>query len=530
MFFLSPFAIDSIDLNQRPVILQSIVDDMIDQLISETLKARQRVYSMGQTTPLHELDLQQPFRCFIKREDLSPIHAYKWRGAYNLMSQISENHGMEVITASAGNHAQGIALSARKLGMQATIYMPLSTPQMKRESVLSIGGENVEVILWGDTYDEASKEAMRASGEKEIPFVHAFDDLQVIAGQGTIADEMVMSGKGPFDTVFLQIGGGGLAAGVGSVLKHLNPETRIIGVEGEGQASMAAAIELGNPVELKYVDVFCDGTAVRKVGKLTYPICREVIDEFMTVSNEEVSAAIEVLWKTSRVIAEPSGAMGLAAILKRKSDLVGKKALAVLCGANIDFHQLGNISHTSGIGSATKRYFRFRILERSGELLRLIEEGIGGLNIVDFQYGKTDMEESWPILGIAGSAEELEVLPENLRNSSVHFSEVTSSPDVCFRVIPFRSRLISHGFFIELEFPERPGALRDFLKSVRGSANICYFNYQYTGERVGRALIGFEFKSWDERVVFTEGMSSGHWQFRAFRELPDEVRNRIADD
>ena len=530
MFFLSPFAIDSIDLNQRPVILQSIVDDMIDQLISETLKARQRVYSMGQTTPLHELDLQQPFRCFIKREDLSPIHAYKWRGAYNLMSQISENHGMEVITASAGNHAQGIALSARKLGMQATIYMPLSTPQMKRESVLSIGGENVEVILWGDTYDEATKEAMRACGEKEIPFVHAFDDLQVIAGQGTIADEMVMSGKGPFDTVFLQIGGGGLAAGVGSVLKHLNPETRIIGVEGEGQASMAAAIELGNPVELKYVDVFCDGTAVRKVGKLTYPICREVIDEFMTVSNEEVSAAIEVLWKTSRVIAEPSGAMGLAAILKRKSDLVGKKALAVLCGANIDFHQLGNISHTSGIGSATKRYFRFRILERSGELLRLIEEGIGGLNIVDFQYGKTDREESWPILGIAGSAEELEVLPENLRNSSVHFSEVTSSPDVCFRVIPFRSRLISHGFFIELEFPERPGALRDFLKSVRGSANICYFNYQYTGERVGRALIGFEFKSWDERVVFTEGMSSGHWQFRAFRELPDEVRNRIADD
>ena len=350
-----------------------------------------------------------------------------------------------------------------------------------------------------------------------------------MAGQGTIADEIIMSGKGPFDVVFLQIGGGGLASSVGAWLKQVNPETRIIGVEGDRQASMAAAIRAGKPVELDYVDVFCDGTAVKKVGELTYPVCREVVDEFMTVTNEEVSAAIEILWKTSRVIPEPSGAMGLAAVLKRQSELVGKKVVTILCGANMDFHQLGNISSASGIGSATKRYFQFHIAEHSGELLRLLVEGLSGLNIVDFQYGKTDESDSWPILGIQGTTQELEELPEKLKQADIGFKDVTSSPDVSFRVIPFRSRLISHAYFIELEFPERAGALHNFLSSVRGSANICYFNYQYTGERVGRALIGFEFPSVNDRRDFIEGLGSGHWRFRAFRELPEESQRRITE-
>ncbi|MEC8865545.1 MAG: pyridoxal-phosphate dependent enzyme, partial [Verrucomicrobiota bacterium] len=493
---------------------------MIDQLISETLRARHRVYSLSEATPLQELDLLLNLRCFLKREDLSPIHAYKWRGAYNRMLQLSKDDlGKGVITASAGNHAQGVALSAKELGTQARIYMPLSTPRMKQDAVKRLGGDQVEVLLLGDSYDQASAEAKRVSEEERITYVHAYDDLQVMAGQGTIADEIIMSGKGPFDVVFLQIGGGGLAGAVGAWFKHVNPEIRVIGVEGDRQASMSAAIEAGKPVQLDYVDVFCDGTAVKQVGELTYPICREVVDEFMTVSNEEVSAAIEILWKTSRVIPEPSGAMGLAAVLKRQSELAGKSVVTILCGANMDFHQLGNISSASGIGSATKRHFRFHIAERSGELLRLLEEGLDGLNIVDFQYGKTDEVDSWPILGVEGSSRELSELPARLSRAAIDFKEVTSSPDVSFRVIPFRSRLISHPYFIELEFPERAGALHDFLNSVRGSANICYFNYQYTGERVGRALIGFEFQSVGDRKAFIEGMGSGHWQFRAFREL-----------
>ncbi|MCZ6675537.1 MAG: threonine ammonia-lyase, biosynthetic [Verrucomicrobia bacterium] len=502
---------------------------MKDQLIREILLARQRVYSLASATPLQELDIQLGFDCFIKREDLSPIYAYKWRGAYNCMAQLSpEKLERGVVTASAGNHAQGVALSAKKLGTRARIYMPLSTPQMKQQAVKRIGGDQVEVHLVGDSYDEAAAEAKRVSEDDGITYIHAYDDLHVMGGQGTIADEIVLSGKGPFDVLFIQIGGGGLAASVATWLKQMYPSIKVIGVEGEHQASMAAAVAEGKPVALDYVDVFCDGTAVKQVGDLTYPICRDVIDEFMTVTNDEVSAAIEMLWNTIRVIPEPSGAMGLAAALKRQSKLKGKKVVTILCGANMDFHQLGRISDASGVGSATQRYLRFHIKEQSGELLRLLEDGLDGFNIVDFQYGKTDGVDSWPILGVQGGSEALEQLPLQLKAANIEFEEVTSSPDVTFRVIPFQARLVEHPYFIQLEFPERRGALHDFLNSVRGDASICYFNYQYTGERVGRALIGFEFPSEELRQSFVEGMSSGHWQFRAFQELPADALKRIA--
>ncbi|MCB1123990.1 MAG: pyridoxal-phosphate dependent enzyme, partial [Verrucomicrobiae bacterium] len=429
--------------------------------------------------------------------------------------------------ASAGNHAQGVALSPRRLGTRATIFMPLSTPGMKQQSVRRLGGESVDIRLVGDSYDEASSEARKLSRDKNMPYIHAYDDLLVMAGQGTIADEIAMSGQGPFDVLFLQIGGGGLAASIATWFKHVSPSTKIIGVEGENQASMAAAVKAGKPVALDYVDVFCDGTAVKQVGELTYPICREVIDEFMTVSNDEVSAAIEVLWSSSRVIPEPSGAMGLAAALKRKAELQGKKVVTILCGSNMDFHQLGNIARAAGVGSATERFMRFHIGERPGELLRLLESGLSGLNIVDFQYGKTHRTDSWPILGVSGQSGELETLPARLDKAGIGFEDVTSSPDVNFRVIPFHSNLITHPYFIQLEFAERKGALHDFLQSVKGSANICYFNYQYTGERVGRALIGFEFPTEADRSAFIEGMSSGHWQFRAFQEIPESVLKRV---
>jgi len=501
---------------------------MKDQLISEILLARQRVYALAQATPLQALEIDLGFECFIKREDLSPINAYKWRGAFNRMSLLDETELKRgVVTASAGNHAQGVALSAKKLGTHARIYMPLSTPKMKQQAVKRHGGDQVDVCLVGDSYDEASKEAKRISAEEGLTYIHAYDDLHVMAGQGTIADEIAMSGKGPFDVVFIQIGGGGLAASVATWLKKIYPSIRIIGVEGEHQASMAAAVDAGKPVAIDYVDVFCDGTAVKQAGDHTYPICCDVVDEYMTVTNDEVSAAIEVLWNTIRTIPEPSGAMGLAAAIKMKDDLKGKKVVTILCGANMDFHQLGNISNASGVGSATKRYFRFNIKEEPGELLRLLENGLGEFNIVDFQYGKTHGTESWPILGVEGGSEALKQLPTQLKGSSIHFEDVTSSPDVAFRVIPFRSQMITNPYFFELEFPERKGALHDFLKSVSGSANICYFNYQYTGERVGRALIGFEFQSDEERQSFIEGMSSGHWQFRAFQELDTDSSKRI---
>ncbi len=501
---------------------------MREQLLQEILQARQRVYSLAEATPLQQLEIGLPFELFIKREDLSPINAYKWRGAFNRMSLLTpEQLEKGVVTASAGNHAQGVALSAKKLGTKAIIYMPLPTPQMKRNAVERLGGDHVEVRLIGDNYDTASTEARKLSEEQGLEYIHAYDDLYVMAGQGTIAEEIVTSGKGPFDVAYIQIGGGGLAASVSSWLKNIYPDIKIVGVEGEDQASMAAAIKAGKPVELDYVDVFCDGTAVKKAGESTYSICKDTIDEFVQVSNEEVSAAIQTLWNCSRVIPEPSGAMGLAGVIKDQAKLAGKKVVTILCGANMDFHQLASISHAAGVGSSTERYFRFHIKEEPGELLRLLEQGLEGLNIIDFQYGKNHKHNSWPILGVGGDPAVLEKLPTHLKSLETEYEDVTSCSDVTFRIIPYKAHIIAHPYFIQLEFPERPGALHDFLKSVEASANICYFNYQYTGERVGRALIGFEFRSELEKANFRAGMKTDHWQFRAFEEVSPETLSRI---
>jgi len=268
-------------------------EDLLHQLQQEILFARRRVYEVGGATPLDSIRLDDDIELSVKREDLSPIHAYKWRGAYNRMAQLSaEELERGVVTASAGNHAQGVALAARKLGTQAILFMPMSTPRMKQLAVKRHGGESVEIRLTGDTYDAASKAAHEAAEADGLTYIHAYDDLAVMAGQGTLADEIVMSGKGP-DVAFLQVGGGGMAAATATWLKKHYPDIRIVGVEGEGQASMAAAIQAGEPVALDKLDIFCDGTAVRKVGTLTHEVCAQVIDEWVTVSNDEVAAAIQ---------------------------------------------------------------------------------------------------------------------------------------------------------------------------------------------------------------------------------------------
>jgi len=251
--------------------------------------ARKRVYAVGQPTPLERLDLPLGAEVHLKREDLSPIHAYKWRGAYNRMAQLSDaERSAGAVCGSAGNHAQGVALAAARLGVHAKIFMPTSTPRMKQLSVNKHGGEHAEVVLVGDSYSDAAGAAQADAAESGRTFVHAYDDLGTMGGQGTLADEVVMSGAGPFDLAYLQIGGGGMAAAVSCWLKAYYPDIRIVGVEGVEQASMKAAIAAGQPVELDRVDVFCDGTAVRKAGVHTMPLCAELLDDIITVTNEEV--------------------------------------------------------------------------------------------------------------------------------------------------------------------------------------------------------------------------------------------------
>ncbi len=487
--------------------------------------ARQRVYAVAQPTPLEEIALPVDTRVFIKREDLSPIHAYKWRGAYNRMALLSpEERTKGVVCASAGNHAQGVALAAKKLGIQARIYMPVSTPHMKQFEVKRHGGDHVEVILTGDSYSDAALAALDYAAAKELTFIHAYDDLRTMGGQGTIADEIVMSGQGPFDVAYLQIGGGGMAASVACWLRAYYPDIRIVGVEGVDQASMAAAVKAGKPVTLDYVDVFCDGTAVKKAGALTHPLCAELIDEFITVSNEEVSAAIEVLWNTCRSIPEPSGAMGLAGLLKERDSLTGQKVLTILCGANVDFEQLAWIAHHAGIGADRRKYYRCRMPEAPGGLLHLLDNIMEGINIVEVQYGKVDSKNAFPVIGFEASPPALQLLDRRLTEHGILHEDVTSEADVEFRIINYDARLFEHPYFITLEFPERAGALHDFLQAVQTRNSVCYFNYTYTGEQVGRALIGFEFDSNTLREEFREHLArSGN----TYREVEASVLSRM---
>lgn len=487
--------------------------------------ARKRVYTVAQPTPLQQIDLPIAATVFLKREDLSPIHAYKWRGAYNRMAILSESERASgVVCASAGNHAQGVALAASLLHTHATIYMPTSSPRMKQAAVRRHGGANVEIVLHGDTYSEAAGAALAFARESGRVFVHAYDDYATMGGQGTLADEIVMSGQGPYDVAYLQIGGGGMAAAVACWLKAYYPEIKIVGVEGVDQASMQAAVKAGKPVVLDYVDVFCDGTAVSKAGELTYPLCAELIDEFITVTNEEVCAAIELLWQARRCIPEPSGAMGVAGLMKQADAVRGQRVLTVLCGANVDFDQLAWIAHHAGIGAARRRYFRFKMSEAPGGLLLLLDSVLDGVNIIDMQYGKTHSETAWPVIGFEADPSTLHLLVQRLNEAAIPHEDVTSETDVEFRIINYEPALFKMPYFITFEFPERAGALHDFLASFQVLASICYFNYTSTGETVGRALIGFEFENEDDRARFLASLNASAY---VYHEIPGAVLKRM---
>ena len=479
--------------------MTSAQTDLESRLFTEILLAKTRVYRAGAPTPLERIRVPDiEAEVFVKREDLSPIHAYKWRGAFNCTAVLKEHRGATcVVAASAGNHAQGVALAARMLGISGKIFMPVTTPLMKQNAVRLHGGDAVEIILTGDTFDQASAQANEYSRTHGHPIVHPFDDLYTIAGQATIADELVRSSDGPFDFLFLQVGGGGLAAGVSSWLKRHHPRTRVLGVEGVGQASMKASLDAGKPVVLDEVDTFCDGTAVKTPGALTFEICRGTLERVLTVSNEEVCAGIQRLWESSRVIPEPSGAMGLAGLtqfaLANPEQVRGRKLLAIVCGANMDFGKLAMISSQAAIGAQRKRCLRFTIAERNGSLLDLLDRHFPDLNVSEFQYGKTSLTAGHPVIAFEATPERIDALFDELQGKGVPFEDVTGETDIRFRIIPYNPGIMRSPAFFHVHFPERRGALREFMRRVSSTANVCYFNYAYSGESIGRAIMGFEF-------------------------------------
>ncbi len=502
-----------------------------EQLRREILRARERVYHVGQPTPIERLALPgEGPEIWVKREDLGPIKAYKWRGAYNRMAMLTPAEAANgAVTASAGNHAQGVALASRMLGIPARIHMPRTTPGVKLAAVRAHGGGLAEIILSGDSYDDSVVAARADADARGAVYIHAYDDLQVIAGQGTLADEVVLSGHGPFDAAFLQIGGGGMAAGVSCWLKSYWPAIRLFGVEGEGQACMKAAFEAGRPVRLDSLDIFSDGTAVRQAGDLPFAICRATLEGVVTVTHAELGRAMRALWEGLRCISEPAGAMGLAGALQRRSEWAGKKVLVVQCGANIDFLQLGLIAQSEGAADREKRVLRIRISEEPGSMLRLLDSCLQGFDVADFLYGKQHARDAWPVFGIAAQdVADFAELKARLDRHGFAWEDVTGAIDVRFRAIPLRGDLLAYPLFLNLEFYERPGALHDFLdKTLRGKANFCYFNYRLSGERVGRALIGLEFDSAEHRAAFLAELAPRGDGYRSCAPVPADVHSRL---
>ncbi|MFK7734859.1 MAG: pyridoxal-phosphate dependent enzyme [Pirellulaceae bacterium] len=499
-----------------------------EQLFQQILLARQRVYAVRPPTPLEKLDADLGAEVWVKREDQPPIHSYKWRGAFNHIASLEPSvRKRGIVCASAGNHAQGVALAAAQLGCPATIFMPRPTPQMKQNAVRQHGGSNATVHLSGDSYDEAYSVAVGFARQHEQTFVHAYDNLVTMGGQGTLADEVVMSGIGDFDVAYLQIGGGGMAAAVACWLKHYMPSIRIVGVEGQGQASMQHAVQCGAPTELDELDIFCDGTAVRRAGELTFQLCRDLIDEFIVVSNQQVCNAIRCFWTWRRRVVEPAGAIGLAGMLSQKESLAGQRVLTVTCGANMDFSQLAVIGAETGIGGVDRHHLRFRIEERQGSLLGLMQNVLSECNVVEFLYGKSDDSAAFPIVGLDATPDVLEQIKVKCREVGLEFEDVSGSEDVQFRVIRFEPRLFTHPLVLNYEFPERAGALFEFLEHIRGYASICYFNYKYSGERVGRTMMGLEFGSVQQRQDFIRQLEEDSNLRGRYHFVSDAVASRV---
>ena len=511
-------------MNQKPDNLST--EDLLQQLRLETKTAAKRVYQLDTVTPLDEVTLPGGCQLKLKREDSSKVHSYKWRGAFNKIASLYEDGFRgDLIAASAGNHAQGVALAAKKLQLKATIFMPVSTPVVKQQAVKKFGGDLVEIQLHGDKYDEAAVAAKAFAEQNDGQFIAPYDDLTVVAGQSTIGVEIVNQMTTAPTHVFLPIGGGGMAAGVASILRTAFPDAKLIGVEASLQNSMGTSILAGKPTTLRAVDRFCDGTAVARPGQINFKICQSLLDDFVSVDNDQVCQAIQYLWNELRIIVEPSAALGVAAARKANlsdSDL----ALTVLSGSNVDFMTLPQIAKRGRDDVPDERFFCFEIGEEPGQLIGILDHFFSKMNIIDFQYGKVAEKIAYPVIGIEVPRSEREQLEKFLKDPSIPpYKEVTGAASIAFRVIPFRVDLLNNPFFAVIGFPNRPGALRDFMRVAGQYANVCYMNFVDSGQEVGQALMGFETPTPEEAKKFHQWLVESE---TLFEQIPMETIKHLS--
>jgi threonine dehydratase len=460
-----------------------------------------RVYDVAVESPLERarhLSARLGHEVWIKREDTQPVFSFKLRGAYNKMAQLSAKAlAKGVICASAGNHAQGVAMGARRLGCQATIVMPTTTPQVKIDAVASFGGDNVNIVLHGDSYSDAALHAKALEKKHGMTFVHPFDDPDVIAGQGTVAMEILRQHSGPIDAVFVAIGGGGLISGVAAYIKALRPEIKVIGVQMNDSDAMVRSAKAGERVTLADVGLFSDGTAVKLVGEETLRLVRELVDDFVIVNTDAVCAAIKDIYQDTRSIVEPAGALGVAAIKQyaARHGGQGKTYIAINCGANMNFDRLRFVAERADVGEEKEGLFAVTIPEERGSFKRFCEM-IGPRNVTEFNYRISDAAQAHVFVGLStqrkGESKQTALAFEAQGFATVDLTHDELAKTHVRHMVGGRSSLADGERLYSFVFPERPGALMRFLTSMPPGWNISLFHYRNQGADYGRILVGLQ--------------------------------------
>ncbi len=457
-----------------------------------------RVYDVANETPLDlapNLSKRLNNNLLLKREDMQSVFSFKLRGAYNKMAHLPPDLLQQgVIAASAGNHAQGVALAASKLDTQAIIVMPKTTPQVKIDAVRALGGE---VVLHGDTYDDACAYARQLAIQKNLTFIHPFDDPHVIAGQGTIGMEILRQYQKPIHAIFVAIGGGGLISGVAAYVKRLRPEIKIIGVEPIDADAMYQSLQLGQRVRLSQVGLFADGVAVRQVGEETFKLCQHYVDDIIRVSTDDTCAAIKDVFQDTRSIVEPAGGLAIAgakAYVEREG-IEGETLIAIACGANMNFDRLRFVAERAEFGERREAIFAVTIPEQPGSLRKFCE-CIGKRNLTEFNYRIASEKEAQIFVGVQlqNRADGVKIA-ETITNCGFPIIDLTDDELTKMHLrhmVGGRSPLAHNELLYRFEFPERPGALMQFVNSMSPNWNISLFHYRNNGSDYGRIVVGMQ--------------------------------------
>ncbi len=470
----------------------TVVDDYLERILTA------RVYDVAQESPLEaapNLSRRVGNTVMLKREDLQPVFSFKLRGAYNKMARLTPAQLKKgVVAASAGNHAQGVALAAQRLGTQATIVMPATTPQIKVDAV---AGRGARVVLHGDSYDDAFHYAQRLVKQKGMTFVPPFDDPDVIAGQGTVAMEILRQHGGPIHAVYVPVGGGGLIAGIAAYIKRLRPEIRIVGVEPEDADAMARSLTKRTRVKLAQVGIFADGVAVKEVGKETFRLARLYVDEVLRVDNDAICAAIKDVFEDTRSILEPAGALSVAGLKAAvaRDKLKGKTLVAIASGANMNFDRLRHVAERAELGERREAILAVTIPETPGSFKTFCGL-LGARNITEFNYRYADPKLARVFAGVQVQGDEERArLVAQLNRHGLDAVDLTDNEMAKLHVrhlVGGRAPLADHELLYRFEFPERPGALMNFLDNMSRGWNISLFHYRNHGADYGRVLVGIQ--------------------------------------